>query len=60
MKIKVKTLGHLNELQLQKKAVVTGYGAFKIKPAAFMIHLSGQLLLNIFKKGLYVYEKNSE
>lgn len=56
---RIKTLKQLKKLVLKKKAVIVpNTGAWrKPRPAAFMIHLSGEILLRLFERGMYEYKK---
>lgn len=56
---------NLDELKLMvdgKKSVVcpTSCGFCRPKPAAFIINLSGAILLRLFNTGMYIYEKMPE
>ena len=59
---KVETLARLAELAEQKRAVtvIGGWPAFKRKPAAFVINMSGAIIDRMFKAGMYVYEKQEK
>lgn len=61
----IKTLEGLRRAALDRKSVVVprcAYGRFgmpwgKPKPAAFMINLSGHMLVHLFNTGMYIYKK---
>jgi len=55
---RVKTINQLGILALRRKSVyVTKSPAFrKHHPAAWIIHLSGVILLRLFHLGMFVYE----
>jgi hypothetical protein len=58
---KVTTLDKLHRLSLQRKSVITLTGMFSHRPfpAAFVINLNGHTLHQLFKQGMYVYEKKN-
>lgn len=58
---KVMTLQRLHELQLEKRSVYSsGPMLQKPKPAAVVINMSGQIILQLIQSGLYVYEPKSK
>lgn len=56
----VNTLHHLASLAADKRSVCApgfrGLPFRKPKPAAFVINMSGQIILQLIASGLYVYE----
>ena len=57
-KERVTTLERLVELAHEKKSVcVDGLRTWRIKPAAFVINMSGFMINLYFERGMYVYEK---
>jgi hypothetical protein len=55
---KVKSLNHLKQLSLERRAVVCPKLSCwnKPHPAAFVINLSGFVLCNLLFSGMFVYE----
>lgn len=56
---RVETLERLRQLIDEKRAVVvpSSYSFGKPRPAAFMLNMAGSVLLGLFRRGMYVYEK---
>ena len=56
------TLVELQDAFLKRKAVCvpSSYCYRKHKPAAWMIHQSGYILLRLFKAGMYIYKKGAK
>ena len=56
---RVKTLEQLDALAKERRSVVVPdcYCWFRPRPAAFVINLSGSVLVRLFSRGMYVYEK---
>ena len=61
-RVKVKTLAKLKRLADRHKAVICPDSMCwnRPRPASFMLHLQGAGLLNLFRLGMYVYEKGSK
>lgn len=59
--IRLNTLEELNQAKLNKQSVVVpSHRAWnKPKPAAFLMELSGTLLILLFKTGIYIYNKDN-
>lgn len=59
---KVETLRELYELVQSKRSVWVPRAACfnKPRPAAFVINLSGSVLIDLFATGMYVYEANNK
>jgi hypothetical protein len=58
---KVTSLEQLAELRSQKRAVICkSYCFARYLPAAWMIHLSGEILLRLFTTGMFVYTKKGK
>ena len=55
---KIRTLEDLRDVVSSRRSVVVPeYRVWdKPRPAAFVINLSGQILLSLMNKGMYVYE----
>ena len=57
----VNTLHHIAQLAESKRSLCTIGGMLnKPKPAAVIINMSGQVILQLIQKGLYVYEPKSK
>ncbi len=59
---KIMSLDHLQDLVYKKRAVIIpkSWSWNRPRPAAFMIHLPGTVLLGLFEIGMYLYEKESD
>ena len=57
--IRVYSLWDLKSLVSQKRSVVcpTWVGFMRPRPAAFVMNMTGDVLLRMFDDGMYVYEK---
>ena len=55
---RVYSLKHLYKLRSEHKAVETTFHCMKIKPAAFIINLSGEIIYQMFRSGMYVFHKD--
>lgn len=55
----ISTLWQLQRAAKSKKSVIVpeGFVWSKPRPAAFMIHLPGIILLKLFDLGMYIYKK---
>lgn len=61
----IKTLEGLRRASLDRKSVIVPHAGHirfgppwnKPKPAAFMINLSGHILVHLFSIGMYIYKK---
>lgn len=55
---RITTLAELEDCALKRQSVYAdGARAFYLpRPAAFVINLQGRYLLNLFRRGLYVYK----
>ena len=58
----VTSLERLIELVKERRSVQINYGwpAFKCKPAAFIVNMSGTIIQRMFNSGMYVYEKEDK
>ena len=61
MKIIVTTLEELDTARFFRLSVVcpTSRAWNKPKPAAFIMNLSGDIILKLIRRGLYIYEKGT-
>ena len=60
MGIRIYNLGQLNEAVKEKRSVIVPTSAWrKPLPAAFMLNLSGAILLKCFDLGMFIYEKGT-
>lgn len=59
---KIETLHQLRFVRDEKKAVICPKTICFNKPipAAFVINMSGTILLSLFKSGMYVYQKPNQ
>ena len=61
MSEKIETLQRLHELKIEKRSVYSSMPMLqKAKPAAVVINMSGQIILQLIQSGLYVYEPKSK
>jgi len=58
----IKTLEGLSEAGIYRKAVFCPQSAnfWKPKPASFILNLQGLMILNLIRKGMFIYEPKRE
>jgi hypothetical protein len=58
----VTSLERLIELAKERRSVQVNHDwpAFKCKPAAFIVNMSGTIIQRMFNSGMYVYEKEDK
>jgi len=59
MSEKITSLARLRELAIEKRSITTNWASphFKCKPAAFVLNMTGSIILRMIESGMYVYEK---
>jgi hypothetical protein len=59
---KITSLERLIELAKERRSVQINHSwpAFKCKPAAFIVNMSGTIIQKMFDSGMYVYKKEEK